>query len=267
MALSVPCETQARLIHKAYLFLANLWIFFVFISWTLIFLPWGLSIVLLAKLCPIPRGTHFMRQAIYYYGRVMWLLLKPVMPINIHNAAEAYKHTPCVIIANHQSFLDLFLFGAQHSPNFVFLSKTWPYKKLFFFAPMMRYAEYIDVETNSPEEIEEKCAKLLKENVSVVIFPEGMRTRDGKLGRFHVGAFQLACKLNVTVVPFVLENSGAVFAVGAKYFTPQTIHLAMLDPIMPNDFAHETLPHRAMMRAAREKYIEHFNSKTEVQDA
>ncbi len=260
MALSVPYATQVPLRHKIYLFIANIWIFSVFILWTLFFLPWGLSVVLLARSFRLPKGAHFVRQATYYYGRIMWFLLRPFLPIDIRNADEAQKHTPCLIIANHQSFLDLFLFGAQTSPNFVFISKSWPYTKLFFFAPMMRYAEYIDIETSSPEEVEARCKALFAENVSVVIFPEGTRSRTGELGRFHVGAFQMAYNLNVPTVPYVIENSGAVFPVGGKFFQPQTVQLAMMKPLYPKDFAHATLPHRAMMRAAREKYVAYFNN-------
>ncbi len=260
MALSVPCETQAQFKHKAYVFLANIWIFTIFISWTVFFLPFGLALVYVAKAFNMRKGPYLTRLAIHFYGRVTWLLLHPFVPVDVHNTNDAKDYTPCIFIVNHQSFLDLFLFGAQYTPHVVFVSKAWPYKKLFFFAPMMRYAEYIDIESSTTDEIESKCRKLFNENVSIAIFPEGKRTRDGQLGRFHVGAFQLAQNLNVPVVPLVIENSGAVFPVGAKYFNPKPIHLRMLTPLMPQNFASETLPHRAMMRAARTRYIQYFNA-------
>ncbi len=259
MALSVPCEMQAQFKHKAYLFLANIWIFTIFIGWTLLFLPVGYAILILSKLCPSLNSAHLMRLYIHTYGRITWILLRPFIPVNVHNTSESSKFAPAIFIVNHQSFLDLFLFGAQHSPNVVFISKSWPYKTLFFFAPMMRCAEYIDVEKNTPQEIEVKCQELIKKNVSIVIFPEGQRTRNGQLGRFHAGAFQMAYNLNVPIVPFVIRNSAEVFPVGAKYFVPNSIDLSMLKPILPNNFADEDLPHRVMMRAAKMEYVQYFN--------
>ncbi len=267
MALSVPCATQAQFKHKAYIFLANVWIFTIFIGWTMLFLPFGLALTFVAKILNLSCGPHLTRLAIHFYGRVTWILLHPVIPLNLHNTIESKKYEPAVYIVNHQSFLDLFLFGALHSARVVFVSKAWPYKKLFFFAPMMLHAQYIDIESNSPDEIEKKCRELIKENVSIAIFPEGKRTRDGQLGRFRVGAFQLAYNLNIPAIPFAIKNSGAVFPVGAKYFTPQMIHVSMLKPILPNNFANETLPHRAMMREARMEYVQYFNTETEVYNA
>ncbi len=259
MALSVPCATRAQLRHKARLFFTNVWIFLVFTVWTLLFLPWAFGIIFWKSVRPLPRGPQLMRRAIHIYGNIMWKLLRPAIPLHWQNMATIEKHKPCILVANHQSFLDLFLFGSQKTPEFVFVSKSWPYKTLFFFAPMMRYAEYIDIETCSQEEIEQRCKALLANNVSIVLFPEGQRTRTGELGRFHVGAFQLACTFQVPIVPMLIENSGKVFPVGAKYFTAQTIELAILQPLFPKDFISKTLPHRAMMRAARMQYTQHFN--------
>jgi 1-acyl-sn-glycerol-3-phosphate acyltransferase len=233
----------------------NIAIFCILFFWTLCFLPAGLLIVLCHKMYPWAGGPDFVRRAAYFYGHILWKLLYLFLPVQISNEKEAARHAPCIIIANHQSFLDLFLFGAQKSPDFCFLSKSWPYKKLFFFAPIMRHAGYIDVEANSPEVVAQLCQKRLQEGVSLVIFPEGQRSRDGLLGRFHVGAFQLACSLNVPVVPLVIKNSRAVFPVGGKYFCPQKIELELLPALFPAQFMAADLPHRAMMRAAREQYV------------
>jgi 1-acyl-sn-glycerol-3-phosphate acyltransferase len=263
MPLLYPCEILVSFKNKVFLICANIWIFAVFICWTLLFLPWGLAIVSLDTLRLWRDGPNFMRQACYFYARIMWYLLLPALPIRIHNEDGVKKHAPCIIIANHQSFLDLFLFGAQSSPNFCFFSKSWPYKKLFFFAPMMRYAEYINVEELPPEEVEKRSLALLKKGVSLVIFPEGQRTRTGALGRFHVGAFHLACLAHVPVVPLVIENSNAVFPIGGTYFTPEPIVVRVLSAIYPQDFMYETFPHRAMMKKARECYLHYFQQRTD----
>lgn len=237
------------------LFAQNCWIFAVFIGWTALVLPLGWCCVLVWRGLGWRGGTDAIRIGSYCYARALWLLLSPVLPVHTTNATEAQRHAPCVIVANHQSFLDLFLFGMQANSNFCYLSKSWPYRKLFFFAPIMRYAEYVDVEALAPEQAEEQCRRLLKKGVSLVIFPEGRRTRDGTLGAFHSGAFRIACAANVPVVPLVIANSGAVFPVGGKHFTPQPLRLELKPALFPRDFTAASLPHRALMRAVREVFV------------
>lgn len=240
------------------LFIKNIVVYAILFAWTLCFLPFGLLFTAIAKKLAWRKGPYMMRLAIYGYAKILWFLLTPFLPIHIQNKNGIKTHSPCIVIANHQSFLDLFLFGAQKFANVCFLTKSWPYKKLFFFAPMMRYAGYIDVETSSPEDLEARCAKLTAEGVSLVVFPEGQRTRDGNLGRFHVGAFQIACRLGLPVVPFVIKNSKDVAPVGQLYLHPQPLRLAVLAPLYVESFAGSTLPHRAMMRAAKECFVNYF---------
>lgn len=243
-------------------FAENCWIFSVFIIWTALVLPLGWCFVLVGRGLHWEGGTHVIRIASYRYAQVLWFLLSPVLPVHVVNGTEARRHAPCIIVANHQSFLDLFLFGKQANTNFCYLSKSWPYTKLFFYAPMMRYAEYIDVEALPPDEVEQKCRALLKKGVSLVVFPEGQRTRNGTLGAFHTGAFRIACAANVPVVPMVIANSGTVFPVGGKSFSPQPLYLELKPAIFPQHFANEPLPHRAMMRATRECFVQALQPTT-----
>lgn len=205
-----------------------------------------------------PKWAALARHFITGYGRGMLFLWRPWMPVLVQNADLARATGPCIIVANHQSSLDPYLLGAQTEANLCLVSKTWPYRLLFFFAPAMRLAGYVDVESLPALAAEEICLRRLREGATLVFFPEGRRTRDGALGRFYAGAFALAVKANVPVVPLLIHNSRAVFPAGGRFFTPAPVHMRMLPAQHPTDFAHADLPHRALMRSVRNDFVQHL---------
>lgn len=241
---------------------ANAGIFIAFILWTLGVLPWGLFAAL-AALPLLRRGAppalqRLARLCITAYGRGVLFWLRPWLPVHIESPQLAAANAPCIIVANHQSFLDLYLLGAQSEANLCLVSKAWPYRLLFFFAPIMRLAGYVNVEKLPPEAVETVCLERLAQGATLVVFPEGRRTRDGALGRFRAGAFALACKANVPVIPMIMENSFVVFPAGARRFRPMPLRLRLLAPVLPQDFADARLPHRAMLRHVRELFLQNL---------
>ncbi len=237
--------------------LANGAIMAIFALWTLLVLP--ISWLLTPFLRRSPAGQRAMRRFIWWYGRVMLSLLRPWIPVSMGRPALARPWQRCIIICNHQSFLDIYLLGAQTRSDICLVSKGWPYKLLFFFAPAMRAAGYINVEELSPEQLEAVCQQRLREGTALVFFPEGSRSRNGSLGRFHAGAFLLAVRAGVPLCPLLIHNSFAVFPPGCKHFSPGRIFMQFLDPVFPAAFAQESLPHRSMLRQVRALYAASLN--------
>ncbi len=235
----------------------------LFVFWTLCILPIGLGAAGLAFLFSLRAKRPVWleegaRRFITFYGRGMLFLLRPWMPVYIRHGAMAQEQGPCVLVVNHQSFLDLYLLGAQAQSNLCLVSKSWPYKKLFFFAPIMRLAGYIDAEALPAQEVARLCLLRLQQGATVVFFPEGTRSKDGKLQKFHVGAFALACEAKVPVVPMLIKNAWQVFPRGAKFFKPRLIEMQLLAPVDWQKFAHEDLPHRALSRYVRQLFMQHL---------
>ena len=110
---------------------------------------------------------------------------------------------PSIIIANHASFFDI-LALARLNPNTVMMVNSWVYNSGLF-GKLVRYADFIPtfipLEDNLP-----KVAALTKKGYSIAIFPEGRRSPDGKIGRFHKGAFFLAEKLQLDITPVILHG-------------------------------------------------------------
>ena len=239
----------------------NIAISAIFVFWTIIILPLTLCIAALHTIFPRAMCAAN-RRYIWLYGRSTLFLLRPWLPVRMRNARMAVEYPGSIVVCNHQSFLDIYLLAAQDQANVCLITKSWPFRLLFFFAPTMRSAEYIDAESLPAEQVETQCLDRLRGGATLVVFPEGSRTRTGVLGKFRSGAFHVAVKAGRPVLPLLIHNSFQVFPPGGKGFTPATIHMEFLDPVWPIDFAGELLPHRAMMRHVRSLYVKHLTSAT-----
>ncbi|MDR2695341.1 MAG: 1-acyl-sn-glycerol-3-phosphate acyltransferase [Deltaproteobacteria bacterium] len=202
------------------------------------------------------------RKYIWLYGHLTLFFLRPWLPVQIRNPDLAVRHPCSIIVPNHQSFLDLYLISAQNQANVCLVTKGWPFQLLFFFAPAMHSAGYINAESLPAGEFEELCLQRLQEGATLVIFPEGRRTRNGSLGRFHSGAFRVAARARAPVLPLLIKNTFHIFPPGSKSFSPATIEMAFLEPVFPQDCAAELLPHRSMMRRVRTQFLQHLHTQT-----
>lgn len=114
---------------------------------------------------------------------------------------------PSIIIANHESLLDI-LYMLSLSSKLVIVTNHWVWKSPFF-GSIIRYAGYFyayDGYETSVEKIHER----IKEGYSILIFPEGTRSMDGSLKRFHKGAFYYAEKLQIDITPIVIYGAGMI---------------------------------------------------------
>lgn len=99
---------------------------------------------------------------------------------------------------------------------------------------IMRYAEFVPVERRNPQQARSAInygASLLSRGYSFITFPEGTRSRDGHLGVFKKGAFIMAIKAQVPVVPITIDGSGDVQPPGRYIVKPGIIKVFFHDPI------------------------------------
>ncbi len=111
---------------------------------------------------------------------------------------------PSVIIANHQSHLDLICLMALN-PKLIFFTNEWVWKNPIY-GYVIRKADYIPV-SDGVEAHLDKIRSLVAQGYSLVIFPEGTRTVDGSVGRFHKGAFYLASELGLDITPVFIHGA------------------------------------------------------------
>jgi 1-acyl-sn-glycerol-3-phosphate acyltransferase len=116
---------------------------------------------------------------------------------------------PLIFVANHSGLHDI-LSLAAHLP----IQFRWVAKKSLFRVPFMgwhmRRSGYIPIDRENPREAAKsimQAAKEIRNGISAIAFPEGTRSRTGKLGKFHSGAFALALRTGVPLIPISLEGS------------------------------------------------------------
>jgi 1-acyl-sn-glycerol-3-phosphate acyltransferase len=116
---------------------------------------------------------------------------------------------PRIYMTNHQSFFDIFALLASLPVDFKFILKQ-ELMKIPFLGPAMKKAGYIGIERNDPRKAVEsmkQAADRIKNGASVLIFPEGTRSPDGRLQTFKKGGFNLAVKSGCDIVPIGIRDS------------------------------------------------------------
>lgn len=111
---------------------------------------------------------------------------------------------PSVIVANHQSHLDLICLMAL-SPKLIFFTNDWVWRNPIY-GYVIRKADYVPV-SGGVEGQMDRIRALVERGYSLVIFPEGTRTPDGKVGRFHKGAFYVAAELGLDITPVFIHGA------------------------------------------------------------
>lgn len=166
------------------------------------------------------------RRAIQLYGWFLVCLIPFFKPVRVFYKQKDLPQ-PAIFVANHTSAIDPYLFGAIAIENSFVTS--WPFK-IPVYRFFMQRAGYANTEEGW-DEVRNKCRKLIKAGSSVTIWPEGHRSRDGSIGRFKGGAFNLAIELGVPIVPVCIVGSGRVLPPGQIMLSPGQVELHVLNPM------------------------------------
>jgi 1-acyl-sn-glycerol-3-phosphate acyltransferase len=140
---------------------------------------------------------------------------------------------PAIIIANHQSVIDI-LRILSLSPKIVMLTNKWVWESPVFGKLVQAAGFYYAGE--GYENSLEPLKKMVDEGYSVAIFPEGTRSKDGRLNRFHKGAFYIAEQLNLDILPVIMTgNNLSIEKNDVLYVKRATISLEILERIKAGD--------------------------------
>ena len=112
---------------------------------------------------------------------------------------------PALIVANHQSHIDLALTLQLH-PKIIVFTNDWVYNSPFY-GWIVKMADYYPA-SQGAENALPKLEALIADGYSILIFPEGTRSITGDIGRFHKGAFLAAEKLNLDILPILIHGAG-----------------------------------------------------------
>jgi 1-acyl-sn-glycerol-3-phosphate acyltransferase len=138
-----------------------------------------------------------------------------------------------VFCVNHVSVLDLFVVF-QSIPYFHRSFQDASHFKIPVYGGCVRVFGQIPVERGNKErnrQAFERAVQMIHDGDSFVVFPEGHRTRDGRLGPFHHGAFRLAITAGVPVVPMGMRGLRDICPAGDWRLRPGTVDVVFAPPI------------------------------------
>lgn len=161
-----------------------------------------------------------------------WLTL---VRVTVSGRGNIDPHTSYVFVANHQGAYDIFAVYGFLNHNFKWLMKAG-LRKFPVIGVACAAAGHVFVDNSSPSAIRRTMAKAertLQGGMSVVVFPEGSRTRTGRMRPFHKGAYQLSMEFGLPVVPVTIDGAFDVLPRGSWLPRPGRIKLTIHPPVDP----------------------------------
>lgn len=219
--------------------------FFVLYQW-LIALPvlmvlTVLTAVLTMILSPLLPNSQISYYPARWWGKLFcWLFF---IRVKIRGLENIDMKQSSVIAINHQSMFDIFVVYGWLPSIFKWMMKA-ELRRLPFVGAACASAGHIFIDRSNPIAAKhsiEKAEKQLTNGVSVVIFPEGTRTRTGQMGKFKKGAFRIATDLQLPIIPATLRGSFERMKRDTFRIYPGTIELIIHPPVETSKYSAEQM--------------------------
>lgn len=160
--------------------------------------------------------------------------------VEIEGLENLDRRHPQILVANHSGLHDILSLAAYLPIQF-----RWIAKRSLFRVPFMgwhmRRSGYIAIDRENPRNAAKsivEAAKQIQGGINAIAFPEGTRSRTGDLGKFHSGAFSLALRTGVPLVPVTLDGSSRVIVPKTLEVNPGvTVRIKIARPIDLSSYA------------------------------
>ena len=155
------------------------------------------------------------------------------------------KDTACLFVANHNSFFDVII-------SYTFMNRPTGYiaKKEFEKYPSLHawmcFIRCLFIDRKNIKQGMKtilKAVEYLKEGINIFVFPEGTRSRDGKMLPFKEGSMKMAEKSGCPIVPIAISNTAAIFENHLPRITPETVVFTFCKPVYVKDLEGDDKKH------------------------
>jgi 1-acyl-sn-glycerol-3-phosphate acyltransferase len=218
----------------------SIWAWLVFVVCVVLWFPVLLVVRLLTA--PFDRGRYITGRIFRKIGPAM-ATLNPLWRFRYSGTMPKDPRRPYVVVSNHESFADILLIS--HLP----WEMKWLSKAELFRIPIMGWMMWLagDVPVKrgfGPSALEamERCRSALQNRVSVMIFPEGTRSRTSELLPFKDGAFRLAIEAGVPILPLAVSGTGTALRKHDWRFGRSDAEVRVLEPVETTGLTLKDIP-------------------------
>ncbi len=201
------------------------------IRWALLWISIAITTVGLSTLVfitfPFDRNGNIIHHYARWWAKIQ--LLVSGVRVKVRGLEHIGNEPSYIYMPNHQGSYDIFALLSCLPVQF-----RWIAKKELFAIPIlgwaMRAANYISIDRSGKRKTLEsikRAASKIREGVSVVIFPEGTRSRDGSIQPFKRGGFTLAIQSGVPIIPITINGSRDVMPRGSMRVRPGEIQITI----------------------------------------
>jgi len=204
------------------------------------------------------RSGNPMHLVARFWGRS--ILVVSGVKVSVKGLSNVDLSAPYIYMPNHQSNFDIPVLLGHLTVQFRWLAKMELFK-IPIFGRAMRKAGYISIDRNNRQSAFESlkvAADKIKSGVSVLIFPEGTRSLDGRIRPFKKGGFVLAVDSGVPVVPVVITGTRAIMSKGRLRINPGQVSMVIHKPIDTSIYTRKTKG--SLMESVRRVICDNFES-------
>ena len=174
---------------------------------------------------------RFLHNLLYRFANLV-IRRVPAVKFTLDNSVGETFSKPAVIISNHQSHLDLMCL-MMLSPKMIVVTNDWVWRNPIYGA-LIRRAEFVPA-AEGIEEYMPQFRSLVERGYSILVFPEGTRSVDCSILRFHKGAFHLAQELGLDILPVCLHGVGHALPKDEFMLRPGHITVTVGKRVTPDD--------------------------------
>ena len=172
---------------------------------------------------------------------------------------------PVLYVANHESFFDVILTLSRLPGTICFIAKK-AFAKVPIFAQALQLYNTLFIDRDDVKQGLKTILKAIdnvKSGMSVFIFPEGTRSRDGIMSDFKEGSMKIAVKSGCPIVPIAISNSANVFENHFPKLEAAPVVVEILDPVIPADYDNKEQKHlgklcKERIEEARDRNLERY---------
>lgn len=193
---------------------------------------------LVAKINPHARDISCLRMVQWAFKLMLWITGADISYIGRENVP---KDCAVLYVGNHNSYFDILLTYSQCPGLTGYVAKSEMLRYPLLRDWMKRlYCVFLDrSDLRAGMQMILTCIDYIKKGISICIFPEGTRSRDGQMQPFHEGSLKMASKTGCPIIPMAITNSAQIFENHLPFVRPCKVIVEYGAPIYPKELSKE----------------------------